>query len=482
MTARPTSRRRSRRSSKNSVTSGTRTRPVRGAQHGHRRRRRAKSSRSPTPIAGRTRTGCIIWWAICWTAISRASAGQIFCRRTIPAVAAAVMVSPGGPAHVMLTDRQAEHIPGCNMAFYKWALDGGRRVRSRFSARRATTWTSAGGCNSAAAGSVSVPPGFVWHYRRSTVRGLSGPAEAATARPRRCWCAGIRNISTRFGGSIWQGRIYTASKFGIVDARAHHLPRRFRHGFFQTLYSVAAGGVLTFFTSLEYHVLVTLPLLVLSVPFHLAVAAGAHELLLSLGVCVAAAAQAELPQEQAAFVVAAAGGVAVFSAADRARLGALPGPVELARSPLAGRGNAGIARLARQPRAAATRRDIGPINAMDRMDFVQRILQRLDNRAGRTKPTRLERFRPGNSRQPLGAAATDHRGRGLRQGQTDDPLPPAHGVVAAGQGRVLRRARNSSCSSSVFWDTLVAMALVAAVDRAVLCLVSGAAKSAICKA
>jgi len=36
--------------------------------------------------------------------------------------AAAVMVSPGGPAHVMLTDRQAEHIPGCNMVFYKWAL------------------------------------------------------------------------------------------------------------------------------------------------------------------------------------------------------------------------------------------------------------------------------------------------------------------------------------------------------------------------
>jgi O-antigen biosynthesis protein len=31
--------------------------------------------------------------------------------------AAAVMVSPGGPAHVMLTDREAEHIPGCNMAF-----------------------------------------------------------------------------------------------------------------------------------------------------------------------------------------------------------------------------------------------------------------------------------------------------------------------------------------------------------------------------
>ena len=38
-------------------------------------------------------------------------------------VAAAVMVSPGGPAHVMVTDREAEHVPGCNMAFYKWALE-----------------------------------------------------------------------------------------------------------------------------------------------------------------------------------------------------------------------------------------------------------------------------------------------------------------------------------------------------------------------
>jgi hypothetical protein len=37
-------------------------------------------------------------------------------------VAAAVQVSPGAPAHVMLNDRLAEHIPGCNMAFYRWAL------------------------------------------------------------------------------------------------------------------------------------------------------------------------------------------------------------------------------------------------------------------------------------------------------------------------------------------------------------------------
>ena len=29
----------------------------------------------------------------------------------------------GGPNHVLLTDVIAEHIPGCNMAFYKWAFE-----------------------------------------------------------------------------------------------------------------------------------------------------------------------------------------------------------------------------------------------------------------------------------------------------------------------------------------------------------------------
>ena len=29
----------------------------------------------------------------------------------------------GGPNHVLLSDVIAEHIPGCNMAFYKWAFE-----------------------------------------------------------------------------------------------------------------------------------------------------------------------------------------------------------------------------------------------------------------------------------------------------------------------------------------------------------------------
>ena len=38
-------------------------------------------------------------------------------------VQAAVAVSPGSPRHVLLDDKEAEHIPGCNMAFRRWALE-----------------------------------------------------------------------------------------------------------------------------------------------------------------------------------------------------------------------------------------------------------------------------------------------------------------------------------------------------------------------
>src|SRR5439155_9858763 len=38
-------------------------------------------------------------------------------------IAECVANAPGGPLHVLLTDRLAEHIPGCNMAFRKSALE-----------------------------------------------------------------------------------------------------------------------------------------------------------------------------------------------------------------------------------------------------------------------------------------------------------------------------------------------------------------------
>jgi O-antigen biosynthesis protein len=38
-------------------------------------------------------------------------------------IAQCVARSPGGPTHVLFNDTVAEHIPGCNMAFHRWALE-----------------------------------------------------------------------------------------------------------------------------------------------------------------------------------------------------------------------------------------------------------------------------------------------------------------------------------------------------------------------
>src|SRR5438093_1193875 len=122
-------------------------------------------------------------------------------------VAAAVMVSPGGPAHVMVSDREAEHIPGCNMAFYKWALEevGGfdpifRKAGDdvdlcwRLQQRGHKLGFS--------------PAGFVWHYRRSTVKAYLqqqngyGEAEALLARKH-------PEYFNTVGSGVWRGRIYS---------------------------------------------------------------------------------------------------------------------------------------------------------------------------------------------------------------------------------------------------------------------------------
>src|SRR5262249_5993854 len=133
------------------------------------------------------------------------------------AVAAAVMVSPGGPAHVMLTDRQAEHIPGCNMAFFKWALTeiGGFDPIFRHAGDDVDVcWRIQQiGCKIGFS-----PAALVWHYRRSTVGDYLkqqhgyGEAEALLVRKH-------PEYFNSFGASIWRGRIYNAFQFGTPFRR-----------------------------------------------------------------------------------------------------------------------------------------------------------------------------------------------------------------------------------------------------------------------
>jgi len=212
-------------------------------------------------------------------------------------VAAAVMASPGGPAHVMLNDRVAEHIPGCNMAFYKWALEelGGFDP----------VFTKAGDdvdvCWRLQQRGYRIgfsPAGFVWHYRRSTMRAYLrqqrgyGEAEALLVRKH-------PEYFNTLGHGLWRGRIYTAAKFGLVLGRSIIYHGVFGTGYFQTLYSAEPAWTLMLCTSIEFHVLVTLPLLVLSVPFPFLLPVALTSLLLSLAVCAATAWQADLPRGQA---------------------------------------------------------------------------------------------------------------------------------------------------------------------------------------
>ncbi|MBU6401279.1 MAG: glycosyltransferase [Verrucomicrobia bacterium] len=211
-------------------------------------------------------------------------------------VAAAVMVSPGGPAHVMATDRLAEHIPGCNMAFYKWALDeiGGFDPVFRQAGddvdvcwRLQQRGYRIGFC----------PAAFVWHYRRSTAIDYLkqqhgyGEAEALLVRKH-------PEYFNLFGGRTWEGRIYSPAKYGVVFRRPRIYHGLFGSGFFQSLYTARPVGILAFFTSLEYYVLVALPLLVLSVSFRFLAPLAVTSLLVSLTVCVVAAAQADLPRRK----------------------------------------------------------------------------------------------------------------------------------------------------------------------------------------
>src|SRR5438270_28821 len=47
-------------------------------------------------------------------------------------IAESVANAPGGPVHVLLSAREAEHIPGCNMAVRKTALDAAGGFDTRF--------------------------------------------------------------------------------------------------------------------------------------------------------------------------------------------------------------------------------------------------------------------------------------------------------------------------------------------------------------
>jgi glycosyltransferase involved in cell wall biosynthesis len=149
-------------------------------------------------------------------------------------VPAAVAVSPGGPTHVLLNDEVAEHIPGCNMAFTKKALEeiGG------FEAIFAAAGDDVDLCWRLQNRGYIVgfsPAATVWHFRRNTVKAYLkqqmgyGKAEALLyfKHPYRF------NL---LGQSRWLGRIYGELTSAVLSRRPIIYFGAFGRGLFQSLY------------------------------------------------------------------------------------------------------------------------------------------------------------------------------------------------------------------------------------------------------
>jgi len=211
-------------------------------------------------------------------------------------VAAVVMASPGGPAHVLLTDREAEHVPGCNMAFYKYALDeigGFDPIFRKAGDDVDVCWRllESGYRIGFSHG------GFVWHYRRSTIKAYLrqqsgyGEAEAMLARKH-------PEYFSPLGGSIWRGRIYSELKSGFALSRSVIYHGVFASGFFQKLYQPQPSLGPALCTSLEYHVTLTLPLLILAVLAPWLWPAPVTLFLVSVAASITAGLKAELPRRK----------------------------------------------------------------------------------------------------------------------------------------------------------------------------------------
>jgi GT2 family glycosyltransferase len=167
-------------------------------------------------------------------------------------LAACVAASPGQPMHVLESDQVAEHVPGCNMAFRRDALEAinafdpqyqkaGDDVDICWRLQQAGLW-------------ITFAPGaFVWHHRRQTPRaylrqqGGYGEAEALLQ----------FKHPDRFNGrgdGKWRGRLYGASLQGLRLGQPIIYHGTFGGAPFQSIYQPGPAHWAMLPSTLEWHV------------------------------------------------------------------------------------------------------------------------------------------------------------------------------------------------------------------------------------
>jgi len=170
-------------------------------------------------------------------------------------IADCVANSPGGPIHVLLSDAEAEHIPGCNMAIRAEAL----RAIGGFDSQFVTAGDDVDVCWRLTEQGWTIgfaPAAFVWHHRRNSVRAYwrqqrgYGKAEALLERkwPERYNSAGHLR---------WSGRMYGPGlALPPLSGRQRVYHGTWGLGPFQSLYEPAQGTLLSLPVMPEWYLLI----------------------------------------------------------------------------------------------------------------------------------------------------------------------------------------------------------------------------------
>jgi glycosyltransferase involved in cell wall biosynthesis len=178
-------------------------------------------------------------------------------------IQATVGVAPGSPSHVLLTDTIAEHVPGCNMAYHKWALE----MIGGFDPEYRKAGDDVDVCWRLMQSGYQIgfsPAAVVWHYRRFEVRTYFsqqvgyGEAEAM-----------LRYKHLQYfgptGTAIWHGNVYSQVRMDSYFTKPIIYHGIFGTGLFQCIYPKRYSPWAGLLSSLEW-LGVTLFVLFLSIP------------------------------------------------------------------------------------------------------------------------------------------------------------------------------------------------------------------------
>lgn len=155
-------------------------------------------------------------------------------------IAESVANAPGGPLHVLITDRIAEHIPGCNMAFRREALleVGGFDPTYRAAGDDVDLCWKIQGTGKTIG---FHPSAVVWHHRRNSVKAYwkqqkgYGKAEALLKEK---WTQKYNS----FGHASWSGRIYgNGLTLPLNSRKANIFHGIWGTALFQSIYQPANG-------------------------------------------------------------------------------------------------------------------------------------------------------------------------------------------------------------------------------------------------